>query len=100
DRLPDGVGSVDVYLRNLVGVEFMTPAITSANLKELLHGSYPPAGLDEPTVMATNPHIKFLNSDRWGYSVVEFNRQFCLYTAYDIDKSQNNEAVAKIRSAD
>jgi alkaline phosphatase D len=90
-----GLGLPNVSLHNMVGVEFMTPAVTSANLKELLHNQIPPSQLTETAVRANNPHVQFFNSDRWGYSVVEFNRNFCAYTAYDIDKSINSQAVTK-----
>lgn len=93
---------------NLVGVEFMTPSVTSANFKEIIENAvtYTSAeeqalqevgtdSLIEDLVRLTNPHIKFFNSLYWGYATVEFNRSYCEYTAYDIDKSQNSADVAK-----
>jgi alkaline phosphatase D len=84
---------------NLVGVEYMTPAVTSANLAES-----PPANLPVPSdpnavsalVRGFNPHIAFFNSRDWGYSTVEFNRFHCLYTAYAVDKSRNENAAKTV----
>jgi alkaline phosphatase D len=73
----------------------MTPSVTSSNLKELLNGTYPPDNINEAIIRLNNPHIRFFNSEHWGYSVVEFTRNQCIYTAYDISKSQNSESVAK-----
>ena len=95
DSVPDSSVLPGLYLRNLVGVEFMTPGVTSANLKEILQGHYPPDELSETAVKLNNPHVKFFNSDRWGYSVVEFTQNYCLYTAYDVDKTRNSAAAAK-----
>gem|GEM_PF-6277935 len=46
-------------------------------------------------VKSTNPHIRFFDSSHWGYSIVEFNNQYCEYTVFDIDKSENNANVRK-----
>lgn len=93
---------------NVVGVEFMTPAVTSANFKEILQNLRPtddpeeqairhigPRALLERVVRVTNPHVVFFNSEDWGYAVVEFNRAYCEYTAYAIDKSQNSADAPK-----
>jgi alkaline phosphatase D len=74
-----------------VGVEFMTPAITSLNVAEALGANGGLVGrLTEPfltkTVTWMNPHIEYINSHCWGYSVVEFTREDCTYTAYSVDK--------------
>jgi len=83
----------------------MTPAVTSANLAELLTNGGGPIGeaaqefgltdinVLEPVIRATNPHIQFFNSSRWGYSTVEFTRGYCEYTAYSVDKAQNRSGL-------
>lgn len=93
---------------NLVGTEFMTPAITSANLSELLANGGGPIGEAaqefgltdinalEPFIRASNPHIQFFNSSEWGFSTVEFTRSFCEYTAYSVDKAQNRSVPAQV----
>ena len=78
-----------------VGVEFMTPAITSLNVAEALGANGGPLGrLTEPfltkAVTWMNPHIEYINSHRWGYSVVEFTREDCTYVAYSVDKTENS----------
>ena len=74
-----------------VGVEFMTPAITSVTVSEGLGASGGLWGsvsetLLSPFVRAQNPHIEFFDSHHWGYSVVEFTPEECTYTAYSVDK--------------
>jgi len=78
-----------------IGVEFMTPAITSLNAAEALHLTDGLRGrLTEPLlrrlVTAMNPHIEYFDSHHWGYSVVEFTREACTFVAYSVDKTQNS----------
>ena len=93
---------------NMVGVEFMTPSVTSANFKDIienaaLHMSAEEQALQEvgtdslieDLVRVTNPHVKFFNSEYGGYATVEFHRHYCEHTTYDIGKSQNSANVAK-----
>lgn len=80
---------------NMVGVEFMTPSITSANLRELFGNLGVTVDVGEVVVRITNPHIRFFNGELWGYSTVEFNNEYCEYTVFDIDKSQNDGNVRK-----
>lgn len=95
---------------NLVGVEFMTPAITSATLIDLLldwltpderaalqaaEARQPSRFYFENLAQATNPHIHFFNGQEWGYSVVEFTPAACMYTAYSVDPSVNSATAAK-----
>jgi len=89
---------------NVVGVEFMTPAVTSATLIDFLLSYLEPAdaamllteAAREPSqfyfenlVQETNPHVHFFNSQEWGYSIVEFTPRDVVYSAYSIDKSVN-----------
>ncbi len=78
-----------------IGVEFMTPAITSLNAAEALHLTRGLRGrVTEPLtsflVEAMNPHIEFFDSHNWGYSVVEFTRDDCTYVAYAVDKTDDS----------
>lgn len=75
-----------------VAVEFMTPAVTSANLGEILEQArVPPKRGDdeawEAAVLAGNPHIVHWNSHRHGYSIVEFTREAARYEGYVVDKA-------------
>lgn len=78
-----------------IGVEFMTPAVTSLNIAEALHLTHGRIGkLAEPLltwlITTMNPHIEFFNSHNWGYSVVEFTRDDCTYIGYAVDKTVNS----------
>ncbi|RRJ30721.1 alkaline phosphatase D family protein [Halocatena pleomorpha] len=72
-----------------VGVEFMTPAVTSVNLSEIVLGidDIDPFDVTEQAVTTLNPHIEFFDSSIWGYSIVEFTGDACTYTVYSVDKS-------------
>jgi alkaline phosphatase D len=90
-----------------VGVEFMTPALTSVNIAESVGADRGPVGdvtewLLSRAVRAQNPHMELFNSHNWGYSVVEFTPEECTYTAYNVDKTVDSsdaekEAVAALR---
>ena len=93
--------AVEILLRGRVpesdriGVEFMTPALTSLNLAEALGLTRTPlAGPTERLVRwlvtTMNPHIEFFDSHHWGYSVVEFTQADCTYRAYSVDKTENS----------
>ena len=93
-----------------IGVEFMTPAVTSLNVAEALYVARGWRGrLTEPLfrrfVTGMNPHIEFFDSHNWGYSVVEFTREDCTYVGYAVDKTTNapdadREVVAAYRVPD
>nr|WP_305794604.1 alkaline phosphatase D family protein [Halomarina rubra] len=77
-----------------VGTEFMTPAVTSVNIAEnagVASGAL--ARLTRPLFRqlfpAMNPEMAFFDSHDWGYSVVEFTREDCTYTAYAVDKTDD-----------
>jgi len=82
-----------------VGVEFMTPAITSVNLAEAMALDRLPgtaqldAGLTR-TISEMNPHFAYFDSAHWGYSVAEFTRDDCTFTTYAVDKTAD-PAVAE-----
>jgi alkaline phosphatase D len=88
-------GGEGVAQGDRIGVEFMTPAITSLNAAEALHLTRGLRGrLTEPLltklVTAMNPHIEFFDSHNWGYSVVEFTREDCTYVGYGVDKTTDS----------
>lgn len=95
---------------NLVGVEFMTPAVTSTNLidylKRLLgldlvaaltaeESKSRPRFLLENLVKSTNPHVHFFNSQEWGYSIVEFTRSSVYYAAFSVPKDQPGDNISR-----
>ncbi len=75
-----------------IGVEFMTPAVTSLNPAEALHLT---RGLRRRVtrpvtrrlIAGMNPHIEFFDSHGWGYSVLEFTPEGCTYVGYAVDKT-------------
>ncbi len=74
-----------------VGVEFMTPAVTSVNVAEAVgvNGTVlgpPTRRLLSRAVRRMNPHIRAFDSHHWGYSVVEFTPETCTFTTYAVDK--------------
>jgi len=94
------VNNLDIA--NQVGVEFMTPAVTSSNLAEMLGGSLSPEqrslllkGLAGPAIKGLNPHIQYFNSLQQGYSTLEFTPQWVDWVAYAVDKANPNPDVAR-----
>jgi len=92
---PDGLAALldgETGASTRIGVEFMTPALTSITVGEALGLNHLPAqGLIERLanrfVRAQNPHIEYFNGTHNGYSVVEFTRDHCTYRAYSVDKT-------------
>lgn len=96
------------YPRNtVVGVELMTPAVTSINIAESFVKWIGHAGdrfgdvaqalapklmetLVSPLVSRAIPDVRFFDSQAWGYSVVTFTPDHCTYRAYDVDKTRNS----------
>ncbi|MFB6164513.1 MAG: alkaline phosphatase [Haloarculaceae archaeon] len=72
-----------------VGVELMTPAVSSQNLAEQSDL------LDSPlvrqyvtaTILRKNPHLEFFDSYNHGYAVAEFTPDACEFTVYAVDKN-------------
>ena len=88
-------GGEGVARGDRIGVEFMTPAVTSLNIAEALRLARGWRGkLTEPLltwlVTTMNPHIEFFDSHNWGYSVVEFTPTDCTYVGYAVDKRVNS----------
>ncbi len=97
-------------LSNQVGVEFMTPSITSAGLSDMLLKTCPDPevanfllqALSESALRITNPHIKMFNSTQHGYSTIEFKKDYCEWIAYRVDKNTNagnhgKKAISRFR---
>jgi alkaline phosphatase D len=84
---------------NQLGVEFMTPSVTSSalfdQLSQDLAGDALAGGLTSAAVFVNNPHIRFFDSARHGYSTLSFTRDYCEWVAYAIDKNVNSEAPGR-----
>lgn len=90
---------------NRVGVELMTPAVTSGNISEevaeMVVGNEGPvadairsvlAGVVGRLLTSVVEHlryIEFFDSHEWGYSVVEFTPNYCTHRTYSVDKRTN-----------
>ena len=72
---------------NLVGVEFMTPSISSSTWNDELEDII---GIRVPgsVVRLMNPHIRFFDGDLAGYTTVTFSPEDCIYAAYSVDRTQ------------
>jgi alkaline phosphatase D len=87
---------------NLLGVEFMTPSVTSSALFDTLlrglGGNNPAlsAGLGGGAVRLANPHIKFFDSAAHGYATIRFTRDHCEWTAYAVDKDLATGASRRV----
>lgn len=87
---------------NHIGAEFMTPAVTSSNLGEMLGAKLKPEqrtllmqGLAAPTVRVNNPHVQYFNSNQQGYSTLEMTDTYAEWAAYAVDKSVSDPAVSR-----
>ena len=81
-----------------MGVEFMTPSVTSANVGDALAAlpiPLPADALEERVIRAANPHIQYFNSNYWGYSTVTFTPDAVSWTAYRVDKLHNTQEAGK-----
>ncbi|WP_435317145.1 alkaline phosphatase D family protein [Haloarchaeobius sp. TZWSO28] len=79
-----------------VGVEFMTPAVSSDNLAAL--GAIPASlgeRLADHVVRAQNPHLAWFNSSRWGYTTLELTPEDCVWTAWGVDRTENSADAEK-----
>ncbi|WP_276258394.1 alkaline phosphatase D family protein [Haloglomus litoreum] len=79
-----------------VGIEFMTPGITSNNLASAggLPANATEDAIDE-AVRTQNPHIEWFNSSRWGYTTVHISDRSLTYTAYDVDRTVDSGDAPK-----
>lgn len=93
----------NIDFTQICGVEFMTPSVTSANFTELLSetlqkdvGEQAVAdALSEGVVRANNPHIRYFNSARNGYSTLDITANHVEWTAYAVDKSLDSEEATR-----
>lgn len=81
---------------NHVGVEFMTPSVTSAGMLDILLRTTPKEEhlqimqwLSNEFIKLTNPHVRYFNSIENGFSTVEFTRDHCDWRAYSVNKNIN-----------
>ena len=90
-------------LDNFLGVEFMTPAVTSANLGDMLGGQLDAQqrqillqGLAPTAVRLNNPHVQCFDSTRYGYSTLELTDAHAEWVAYAVDKNNPDPSTARV----
>ena len=75
---------------NRVGVEFMTPAISSISLREIVIDDRPELEPEDEVVEAgmesQNPHMEWFKWSEHGYATVEFTPERFEYAAYRVDR--------------
>ncbi len=79
-----------------VGVELMTPSISSDNLAD--SGLFPPARQEESfneAAQTQNPHIEWINSNNYGYSVLTLTEAEARYTAYAVPRTPDGAGTQK-----
>ena len=91
---------------DVLGVEFMSPAISSANMANMVlkENSSERAeaifqALSNGFIRANNPHIEYFSSMFHGYATIEFTPDYCDWRAYSMDKNINREDVDVIQQA-
>ena len=85
-----------------LGVEFMTPALTSASLSEAILKNDSKIvkqkllqGLSYLVVKGSNVHIRYFDSSNHGYSTVEFTPNYCEWRAFKVDKNTADEEAKR-----
>ncbi len=81
--------------RNSVGVEFVATSVTSNNLKDITGTPARTTSIAvEEGLKANNPHIKYLNFDDHGFSVLDINAKRAQMDWYVIgDRADKNAGV-------
>ncbi len=78
---------------NIGALEFMTPAVTSANIKQIVRdqSGFTLNALALGVVRMMNPHFHFLDGDKWGFSTLELTRESATFRVYDVDKDTDED---------
>ncbi|MCO8256068.1 alkaline phosphatase D family protein [Haladaptatus sp. AB618] len=90
-----GYGEVS-WNRDTVGIEFMTPSITSVCAADVVDfpGDWDREAL-AAIAKAENEHLEYINWYEHGYSVVEFTETDCEFTVYGVDADENSADAEK-----
>ncbi|MDY7081621.1 MAG: hypothetical protein SXQ77_04245, partial [Halobacteria archaeon] len=73
-----------------VGVELMTPSVTSTNVVDAANLSDEISDLVSRRVTESNDHIEYFDGGIYGYSVVEFTPDRCNYRIHSVDKTTDS----------
>jgi alkaline phosphatase D len=88
-----------------IGVEFMTPGVTSVNFSEKVEERMGGGKLGRLTsrfvstaigrlLRALNEDYALIDSSHWGYSVIEFSSDACTWDVYWVDKTVDSATAA------
>lgn len=99
----DYADSLPWHVDNYLGVEFMTPSVTSSNLLDSLSTKATTLAeqqalaqaLSDAAIRLNNPHIRYFNSTQHGYSVLDVNNSYTEWTAYAVDKNASDPNTGK-----
>ncbi len=91
-------------LDNTVGVEFMTPSISSAHLEELVGQNIKKSGwseklidfLSEKIIKRNNPHLAYFDSKSHGFAIIEIQKSYSDWSSWAVDPL-NPEAPAWVQ---
>ena len=84
-----------------VGVELVTPAVSSVTADSVVDFSTPwdSEALNDLAV-SQNSHVEFMDWYRNGYAVVSFTDEACRYTAYEVDSGTNSPDATRRKLAE
>jgi len=92
-KMKETYGEVGYELYNgTVGIEFMTPAVTSANAGSYI--DFPDdwdTGSLESVAISENPHLEYIDWFSRGYSIIEYTRDAAEFTVYGVDAKTDGE---------
>ena len=96
-QLREGYGEIDwQWYYEPVGVEFMTPSITS---RKLVYSADLPSDLDDAAVagllQSQNDHLEYVNWQKHGYAVVEFTPDDATCTIYAVDSEVDSPTAER-----
>jgi alkaline phosphatase D len=89
-------GEIEWEDEDPVGVEFMTPAVTSLSAGDVI--DFPSEWDDDAlgeVLKHQNDHLEFVDWHEHGYSIVEFTRDHATFTIYEVDKDVDSTTVEK-----
>lgn len=95
--VPHNVGTYP--LSKSVAVEFVSSSVTSDNLDDILRVEPRTATLAvESTIRATNPHVRYLDFDRHGYSVLTLTPSAAQMDWYSLEDRTAADSPARWRA--
>ncbi|MEV4639110.1 alkaline phosphatase D family protein [Actinoplanes sp. NPDC049548] len=87
----------DTGAKNPAAAEFVVPSVTSDNLDDFLHSAPggPLSRLAADLIRATNPHVKWVETDGHGFGVLEVTTDRCRMDWYHLADRTKRDTVAK-----